>query len=291
MAFSLNTNVGALSAYNSLSTTQSNLQKSLQRLSSGSQINNAGDNAAGLAISEGLQAQISGTAVAQKNAQDATSMLQVADGALGQVQTILHRIRDLAVQGANGSNTTGTGGSYSAINTEIDKLSEELTRLGNSVSFNGNKLFDGSVATVSFQVGAGSDTNAANGAENVIDVDNVNLVGAGGIVTTLQSSITAGSTISDKTSAHTLIDAVDTALAATSQGQATIGASENRLTNAQRTLAIQGQNLTAANSRIIDTDMASEMVTFSQQNILQQAGVAMLAQANATQQSILKLLG
>lgn len=286
MGFSLNTNISALSAYNSLSNTQSKLQTSLQRLSSGYQINNAGDDAAGLAISEGLQSQISGTAVAQSNAQDATSMLQTSDGALTQVQTILHRIRDLAVQGANGTNTTGSGGSYNAITGEINQLSQELTRIGNGTSYNGINLFDGSAATTQFQVGANATANDS------ISVSNVNLTGtaagASGIVTTLNAALTGFSTPSG---AQAVITAVDTAIAGVSNGQATIGAAENRFADAQQTLAVQNQNLTAANSRIMDTNMASEMVNYSQESILQQAGVSMLAQANASNQGILKLLG
>ncbi|WP_298229249.1 flagellin [Gryllotalpicola sp.] len=282
MGFSVNTNVPALEAYNNLNNTQGKLQQALARLSSGYRINTAGDDAAGLAISEGLQAQVSGTAVAQRNAQDGISMLQTADGALTQVQSILHRIRDLAVQGANGTNTTD---SYGAINTEIGQLSQELTRIGDGTSFNGIKLFDGSTPATNFQVGTG--TNAAT---DVVAVANVNLTGAGGAVTTLNAALATPISATAGT-AQAVITAADAAISAVSTGQATLGADENRFSDTVQSLAIQGQNLSAANSRIRDTDMASEMVTYSQASILQQAGVSMLAQANSSQQGILKLLG
>jgi flagellin len=279
MGFSVNTNIAALSAYNNLSSTQNKLQQSLARLSSGYRINTAGDDAAGLAISEGLQAQVSGTAVASRNAQDGISMLQTADGALTQVQSILHRIRDLAVQGANGTNTTD---SYGAINTEIGQLSAELTRIGNGTSFNGIQLFDGSTTSTTFQVGTGA------AATDTVAVNNVNLTGAAGSITTLSTAL--GTPISDNATAQAVITAVDTAISSVSTGQATLGAAENRFAHASSYLAVQGQNLSAANSRIRDTDMASEMVTYSQASILQQAGVSVLAQANQSQQIVQKLL-
>jgi len=297
MGFSVNTNLSALSAYNSLNKTNNNLQNSLARLSSGNRINTAGDDAAGLAISEGLQAQISGSSVASRNAQDGISLVQTTDGALGQVQSILHRMRDLAVQGANDSNSADQ---RTAITTEANQLSDELSRMENNTTFNGVSLLknDGTNGgTLTFQVGAGSDT--ASGAPATTQ-DNGNTITFATIdlTTALTSNATA---LDDKASgafdvtsnaaANTTIANIDAAINNVSTQQATIGATENRLNDAVSNLAVLGQNLSAANSRIMDTDMASEMVNYSHKSVLQQAGVSMLAQANASSQSILKLLG
>jgi len=286
MGFSVNTNVSALQAYNNLNNTQNKLQTSLSRLSSGYRINNAGDDAAGLSISEGLQAQISGTSVASRNAQDGISLLQTTDGALTQVQSILHRMRDLAVQGANDTNNAD---SKTAIQNEADELSKELYRMGENTKFNGISLLKPSAnpaATLNFQVGAGSD------ASNTISFDTVDLATAvGSLSSTDGTTAGTGFSITDNAAANTTIAAIDTAITNVSKEQSRIGATENRFSDAVQTLAVTNQNLSAANSRIQDTDMASEMVNYSQQSVLQQAGVSMLAQANASSQSILKLLG
>ncbi|WP_344792213.1 flagellin [Gryllotalpicola daejeonensis] len=277
MGFSVNTNVSALQAYNNLNNTQNKLQTSLSRLSSGYRINNAGDDAAGLSISEGLQAQISGNQVASRNAQDGISLLQTTDGALTQVQSILHRVRDLAVQAANDSNNDD---SRTAIQTEVTQLASELTRMGGDTNFNGIKLLDGSGTALTFQVGAGSDPASD---QVVVDLSGANVNAVGTAI--------AGLTFNSAANASASIAAVDAQIKSVSTAQATIGATENRFADAVQTLAVTGQNLSAANSRIQDTDMASEMVNYSQQSILQQAGVSMLAQANASSQGILKLLG
>lgn len=308
MGFSINTNVGALQAYNNLNNTQNKLQQSLTRLSSGYRINNAGDDAAGLSISEGLQAQISGTGVASRNAQDGISLLQTTDGALTQVQSVLHRMRDLAVQGANDSNNAD---SRSAIQGEADQLSDELSRMQQNTNFNGVNLLQGGT-NLKFQVGAGSNddssasTAATYNASNTISIDTVDLhadlssslqsatatTGSLDVSSTAAASAgTAAFDVSDNNAANATIAAIDAAIKNVSGDQAKIGATENRFADAVQTLAVAGQNLSAANSRIQDTDMASEMVTYSQASILQQAGVSMLAQANAANQGILKLLG
>ncbi|HEY0249288.1 MAG TPA: flagellin [Gryllotalpicola sp.] len=290
MGFSINTNVAALQAYNSLNNTQSKLQSSLQRLSSGYRINNASDDAAGLSISEGLQAQISGTSVASRNAQDGISLLQTTDGALTQAQSILHRMRDLAVQGANDTNDTDSRG---AIQDEADELSKELFRMSANTKFNGISLLDPAAnpsATLSFQVGAGA--NAGTDTSNTISFSTVSLSTAvGSLMSADGTAAGTGFAVTDNATANTTIATIDAAISAVSTQQATIGATENRFADAVQTLAVTGQNLSAANSRIQDTDMASEMVNYSQQSILQQAGVSMLAQANASNQGILKLLG
>jgi flagellin len=282
MGFSVNTNVSALQAYNSLNNTQNKLQNSLQRLSSGYRINNAGDDAAGLSISEGLQSQISGTSVASRNAQDGISLLQTTDGALTQVQSILHRMRDLAVQGANDTNNPD---SREAIQNEADELSKELYRMSQNTTFNGINLLQGGNA-LNFQVGAGSD------ASNTISFGTVDLAtSVGSLASADGTAAGTGFDVTDNGTANTTIAAIDAAITAVSKDQSRIGATENRFADAVQTLAITGQNLSAANSRIQDTDMASEMVEYSQKSVLQQAGVSMLAQANASSQGILKLLG
>lgn len=286
MGMTIATNISALDAYRSLNNTQSKLSASLQKLSSGSRINSASDDAAGLSISEGLKSQISGIAQASRNAQDGISVIQTADGALSQVTSILHRMRDLAVQGANDSNSVS---SRAAIKTEADQLGQELDRIGKNTNFNGIALLGGSNAdgtagatSLTFQVGAGAS------ADNQVTVGLTNLSTTLG---TLSGSAGAsGFAVDTSTNATTTISTIDTAIDAVSTARSNLGASENRLQSASDTLAISGENLTAANSRIADTDMAAEMVNYTQSNILAQAGTAMLAQANQSGQGILKLL-
>ncbi|TAM68371.1 MAG: flagellin [Microbacteriaceae bacterium] len=273
------TNVSALDAYRNLNNTQARLSSSLQKLSSGSRINSASDDAAGLSISEGLKSQISGLAQAGRNAQDGVSVIQTADGALSQVTAILHRMRDLAVQGANDSNSVS---SRAAIKTEADQLGQELDRIGKNTNFNGINLLDGTTASLTFQVGAGAS------ADNQVAVSLTNL---GTTLGTLAGPVAAaGFDVTSNATATTTLTSIDTAIDAISTARSNLGASENRLQSASDTLAITGQNLTAANSRIADTDMAAEMVKYTQSNILSQAGTAMLAQANQSGQGILKLL-
>lgn len=287
MGMTIATNVSALDAYRSLSNTQSKLSASLQKLSSGSRINSASDDAAGLSISEGLKSQISGTAQAGRNAQDGISVIQTADGALSQVTSILHRMRDLAVQGANDSNSVS---SRAAIKTEATQLGQELDRIGKNTNFNGIALLGGTNSdgvtagptSMAFQVGAGST------ADNTVTVD------LSTSTMTATVGALAGATtsfdVTTNTAATTTLTAIDTAIGLVSTARSSLGASENRLQSASDTLAISGENLSAANSRIRDTDMAAEMVNYTQSNILAQAGTAMLAQANQSGQGILKLL-
>lgn len=286
MGMTIATNISALDAYRTLNNTQSKLSASLQKLSSGSRINSASDDAAGLSISEGLKSQISGIAQAGRNAQDGISVIQTADGALSQVTSILHRMRDLAVQGANDSNSVS---SRAAIKTEADQLGQELDRIGKNTNFNGIALLGGAngdgtagATSLTFQVGAGS------------SADNQVTVGLPALGTTLGTladpTAAAGFVVDTNANATTTIGTIDTAISAVSTARSSLGASENRLQSASDTLAISGQNLTAANSRIADTDMAAEMVNYTQSNILAQAGTAMLAQANQSGQGILKLL-
>jgi len=272
----INTNVSALNAYRNLSSTQNDLSKSLEKLSSGLRINRAADDAAGLAISEGLRSQVNGLNVAARNAQDGISVIQTAEGALTEVHAILQRVRDLAVQAGNDSNNTK---SRDAIKTEIDALAEELTRVAESTNFNGIKLLNGDNATLTFQVGAGS-----TAAEDQIAVD-LSVADISAIATAI-----AGLTVDSAATALTSIGTVDTHITSVSTARAELGAAQNRFESTINSLNVAAENLSAAESRIRDTDMAAEMVKFTASNILSQAGTAMLAQANQANQGVLQLL-
>ena len=274
MGLQIATNVSALNAYRNLSSTQNDLSKSLEKLSSGLRINRAADDAAGLAISEGLRAQVNGLNVAARNAQDGISVIQTAEGALTEVHSILQRVRDLLVQGANDSNNDD---SRAAIASEIELLGEELTRVAESTNFNGIKLLNGDNATLTFQVGAGSEAT-----EDQIAVELTDFSGLGATIGAL--------TAADPATALTSIAAVDDEIKNVSEARATLGANQNRFESTINSLQVAAENLAAANSRIRDTDMAAEMVRFTSANILQQAGTAMLAQANQSGQGILQLL-
>lgn len=277
MGMQINTNIAANNSYRNLSITQNDLSKSLEKLSSGLRINRAADDAAGLAISEGLRSQVGGLTVAARNAQDGISVIQTAEGALTEVHSILQRVRDLAVQAGNDSNNVK---SRDAIKTEVEALGLELTRIGASTNFNGIKLLDGSNASLTFQVGAGGVA-----AEDQIAVDLTNVSTIGAAVTTLSA---AG--FADKTAALATITAIDTHITDVSTARADLGAQQNRFESTIKSLNVSKENLSAAESRIRDTDMASEMVKYTRSNVLSQAGTAMLAQANQSNQGVLQLL-
>ncbi|GAA2448867.1 flagellin [Agromyces soli] len=281
MGMQINTNVAAFNAHRNLTNTQNDLSKSLEKLSSGLRINRAADDAAGLAISEGLRSQISGTKVAARNAQDGISVIQTAEGALTEVHNILHRMRDLAVQGASDSNNAE---SRAAIQKEADALSLELYRVSEGVNFNGIDLLKG--GSLNFQVGAGDTAN---------DTIAINLANVGTSVGTLASAdgtaVGAGFVVTSNATANTTLTAIDTAITAISTARADLGAQQNRFESTIRTLNVSAENLSAAESRIRDTDMAAEMVSYTRASILSQAGTAMLAQANQANQGVLKLLG
>ena len=280
MGMQIATNVGALNAYRNLSNTQNDVSKSLEKLSSGLRINRAADDAAGLAISEGLKSQVNGLNVASRNAQDGISVIQTAEGALTEVHSILQRMRDLAVQGGNGSNNDN---SRAAITKEAGELSLELRRIAESTNFNGIDLLKGGALT--FQVGAG-------GTEN--DAITINLADVAEAVGALASedgtAVGAGFVITDNTAARGTVDDIDEAINAISTARSSLGASQNRFESAINSLNVSAENLSAANSRIRDTDMAAEMVKYTAANILSQAGTAMLAQANQANQGVLQLL-
>jgi len=281
MGFQINNNVAAFNAYRNLSVTQNSVSSSLEKLSSGLRINKAADDAAGLAISEGLRSQVGGLKVAVRNAQDGISVVQTAEGGLNEATSILQRMRDLSVQAANDSNSEEA---RDAITTEVTQLTSELSRMASSTNFNGTNLLDGSAGAasdgkLSFQVGAGSVAAA-----DAIEVD---LAGAN-----LNQVVTDLGTLdfTDATTSRAAIASIDTQITAVSSSRADLGAVQNRFERTINNLNVSVENLTASESRIRDTDMASEMVSFTKSQILSQAGTAMLAQANQMGQGVLSLL-
>lgn len=276
MSLRINQNIDAFNAYRNLSITQGQMSKSMEKLSSGFRINRAADDAAGLAISEGLRSQVGGLKVAVRNAQDGISVVQTAEGALNEVQSILQRMRDLAVQAANDSNDDEARAN---IETEATALAEELTRISTSTNFNGEHLLDGSGGTagvLTFQVGA---DGAAN---NAIAVTLTDVSGIAADVTGLAYDSNANAQIS--------IEEINDQIVLISTARAGLGAVQNRFEHTIANLNVAVENLSASESRIRDTDMASEMVSFTRAQILSQAGTAMLAQANQASSSVLSLL-
>jgi flagellin len=264
MSLRINNNVEAFNAHRQLAGTSDKVAKSMERLSSGYRINRAADDAAGLAISEKLRGQIGGLAQAQRNSQDAVSLVQTGEGSLNEVHSMLQRVRELAVQYQNG---TLSASDKAAITAETAQLSSEIERIGKSAAFNGIKLLDGTTTTVSFQVGA-----------NDGDVIAVTTASLGQKVGTIDVTTS------------TSISAIDAAIGEVSKLRGGFGAVQNRLDHTLNNLRTYQENLLASESRIRDVDMASEMVAFSKNQILQQAGTSMLAQANQAPQSVLSLL-
>jgi flagellin len=269
MGLRINTNVEAFNAHRNLQGTSNRLSKSMEKLSSGFRINRAADDAAGLGISERMRGQIRGIAQAQRNAQDGISLVQTAEGAMQEMHSILHRIRELAVQYQNG--VYGTA-SQAAITAEVAQLSAEIDRMIGAASFNGVALLTGA-GTIQLQVGA-----------NQGETLTVTLANVGNSITTngaaLTSFISGTPNLSD-------LDAVIDALA---MDRANFGAIQNRLEHTVNALGIYQENLMSAESRIRDVDMAAEMTNFTKLQILQQSGTAMLAQANLSSQGVLSLL-
>jgi flagellin len=271
----INNNVMAFNASRNLGMSNSNLGKSLEKLSSGFRINRAGDDAAGLVISQKLRAEVSGLRQATRNAQDGISFAQTAEGALGEVHNMLNRMRDLSVQAANDTNDAAA---RTALKAEIDALAAEIGRIGSDTTFSGAPVFTATV--LNFQVGsegaAGNQITATVGT-----LDNTALGGSN--LTTLLVDTAAN--------ARLAIEAIDASIDAVSTTRGALGAVQNRFESTIRNLQVTTENLAASESRIRDTDMADEMVEFTKNQILQQAGTAMLGQANAIPQSVLQLLG
>jgi len=267
MSLRIQNNVEAFNAHRRLTDTSAKLSKSMERLASGYRINRAADDAAGLAISEKLRGQIQGLAQAQRNTLDAVSMVQTAEAALVEVHSMLQRVRELAVQFKNGSLSTQD---QAAIQSEINQLASEVERIGADSEFNSIKLLNASTR-VTFQVGAED--------SQFISVSTISL---GQTIGTAAYSLTASGTQD--------ISEIDAAIVAVSSQRAVFGAVQNRLEHTLSSLATYEENLTASESRIRDADMAKEMTSFTKWQILQQSGVAMLAQANQHNQSVLTLL-
>jgi flagellin len=264
MSLRIQNNVEALGAHRHLTHTSAGIAKSMERLSSGFRINRAADDAAGLAISERMRAQTRGLAQTTRNIQDGVSLVQTAEGNLDEVHSMLQRVRELAVQYKNG---TLSSSDQAAIQTEVNQLASEIERIGTSAKFNGVTLL-AVAGAVTFQVG-------------VNDADSISV-----------STISLGSTVGAFTdlSTTTAIAAIDDAISAVSSARATFGAVQNRLEHSMASTQVYAENLTAAESRVRDVDMAAEMVELTKNQILQQAGTSMLAQANQAPQSILSLL-
>ena len=285
----INTNVAAMNTYSRLTAANTAKSNSLAKLSSGSRINKAGDDAAGLAISEKMKSQIGGLTQAKRNAQDGISLVQTAEGALNETHSILERMRDLAVQGGNGTLTTDDKG---AIDKELKALHEELTRIADTTEFNGQKLFagktvkpqQGKVASNSFtfQIGANSGQTLT---VTIGQMDGSNLLKNKVASFYLQTDATKKGITAGK-----MIENIDTAIQTVSNQRAGLGAVQNRLEHTINNLTATNENLSDANSRIRDVDMAEEMMTFTKSNILSQAATSMLAQANAMPNSVLNLL-
>jgi len=265
MAAVINTNIASLNAQNNLNSSKMSLNQSIQRLSSGLRINSSKDDAAGLAIATRMDSQIRGATVAVRNANDAISFAQTAEGGLSKQTDALQRMRELAVQAANGSNNSGDRANLDA---EFQQLTAEVSRLGTSTTFNGNAVF-GSTA-ITFQIGA-----------NTTDTLSVAAVASGSVAT---------STVSSASDATNAITAIDAALNAVNTTRATLGATQNRFESVVSSLNVAIENQSASKSRIMDADFAAETANMTRNQILQQAGTAMLAQANSLPNSVLKLL-
>jgi flagellin len=262
----INTNVNSLNAQRNLGTSQGSLATSMQRLSSGLRINSAKDDAAGLAISDHMNAQVKGITVAVRNANDGISLAQTAEGALSTVTDVLQRMRELAVQAQNGSNGTTDRAN---LDTEYQQLSAEITRIAAQTKFNGTAIVGASAGAQIFQVGAN------NGDTLTITTSTVTTVG-GGLTTSALAS--------------TAVAALDTALDTITTSRATYGAYINRFNFAITNLQVTGENQNAARGRIMDADFASETANLARAQILQQAGTSMVAQANQLPNQVLSLL-
>ncbi len=274
MGTTINTNVASLNAQRNLSSSQASLATSMQRLSSGLRVNTAKDDAAGLAIAERMGAQIKGMNVAIRNAQDAISLSQTAEGALGKVSDTLQRMRELAVQSANATNSASD---RTNLNAEFSQLASEVTRVLTGTTFNGNSLLN-TAATLSFQVGAN------NVATDQVSLSTTNLTAGTGVTAVVGGAITSVAT------AQSAIANVDTAIDEITTARATFGAAQNRFESVISNLQVAVENQSASRGRIVDADFAAETANLSRTQVLQQAGMAMVAQANSSPQGVLQLL-
>lgn len=276
MGLRIATNTTALNAQRQMAITRLNLDKTLERLASGSRINHAGDDAAGLAISENLRAQIRGMRQSKRNALDGVSLIQVSEGGLNEISNMIIRLRELAIQAA--SDTIGDTERQFA-DREFQSLKQEIDRIANVTQFNGNPLLNGKAGIFEIQVGTHNnpilDRVVYNGERSDASLDALKL---------------GGESVATKQGAQLSLAVIDDALIRVNSIRADLGALQNRLQSTINNLAISDENLSAANSRIRDTDVAEEVSEMTKQNILMQAGIAVLGQANSTNSHALKLL-
>ena len=285
MSMTINTNVASLNAQRNTATNSASLSTTMQRLSSGLRINSAKDDAAGLAIADRMNTQVRGMNVAVRNAGDAISMAQVAEGGLSTMNDLLQRMRELAVQASNAPNSVGSAGDIAKLKNEYDQLGKELGRMLDATQFNGEKILNTSASYV-FQVGANA------GAENQITIANGDISLSGNAAFSAVASGGASATlITGTASANTAnIAALDAAISAVNDRRASLGALQSRFENTISYLRTASENQSAARGRIMDADFAAETANLSRTQVLQQAGTAMIAQANQAPQQVLALL-
>ncbi|MCT8976131.1 flagellin [Clostridium sp. CX1] len=269
----INHNLNAMNAHRQMTGNTSASGKSMEKLSSGLRINRAGDDAAGLAISEKMRGQIRGLDQASRNSQDSISLLQTAEGALNETHSILQRMRELSVQAANDTNVAED---RTAIKSEIDQLNKEIDRISGQTEFNTQKLLNGNFNAKQFQIGANK------GQTITVSISSMSSVAA--------DLNTTGIAVDNVTNANSAISNIDKAIAKVSRQRSSLGALQNRLEHTINNLGTASENLSAAESRVRDVDMAKEMMSFQKNNILSQAAQAMLAQANQQPQGVLQLL-
>lgn len=266
-------NIAAINSYRNLSTNQSALSKNLEKLSSGYKINRAGDDAAGLAISETMRSQINGLNQAVNNANDAIGLIQTAEGAMTETHSMLQRMKTLSTQAANG---TYTETARKNIKAEIDALNSEITRIASTTEFNGEKPLNNGTNNLTFFIGASADkTNAMTVGQQVM---------------TAAALKVKDINVETTTDAFKAMKSVDAAIEVVSSYRATLGAAQNRLEHTVNNLKVTSENITSAESRIRDTDMADEITAYTKNNILLQAAQSMLSQSNAMPQGVLSML-
>lgn len=286
----INNNLGAMNAHRQMGANQNNMSDSMEKLSSGLRINRAGDDAAGLAISEKMRGQIRGLEQADRNAQDGVSLIQTAEGALNETHSILQRMRELAVQSSNDTNTETDRGE---LQKEMDELIDEIDRIADNTEFNTQTLLDGdgdtaeTSASFTFHIGANSEQNITLEI-NAMNSESVGTVEDDDTLTTLNSL--KGTGFEDQEASDKAITVINDAIEQVSSERSKLGANQNRLEHTINNLGTSAENLQSAESRIRDVDMASEMMNMTKNNILSQASQSMLAQANQQPQSVLQLL-
>ena len=284
----INHNISALNTYRQLSANTTNTSKSLEKLSSGLRVNRAGDDAAGLAISEKMRGQIRGLDQASRNASDGISLIQTAEGGLNETHSILQRMRELAVQSSTDTNTLED---RAEVQKEVDQLAKEVTRIANDTEFNTQNLLNGAYNDKKFHIGANSDQSVSlsigSMASSDLSIAGDNTTTNVNLITGLNVSTGAGD---GQVAANSAIKIIDDAINKVSTERSMLGAMQNRLEHTINNLSTTSENLTASESRIRDVDMAQEMMNFTKNNILSQASQAMLAQANQQPQGVLQLL-